>query len=179
MTAVAAIVYGWAVLVVDDHAPGWMIFAGQNKKLWLAGLRVCGGSALWTGCLFVRLSAINVLYIVGKQEPAWWLKRLLKLCFPTWLVIGLKMTPILDDMALWTLCLLLGVGMWMLWIWVLASIDRRPIIRPWRVHSLSLCAWVPPLLQRCRCCGGRDERTDFTAVRSCSLAPPPPLFLKN
>lgn len=144
MTCVSSLVLGGATLVVDDHAPSFMIIS-QSPKLWM-GLRL-GGSAAFTSCLMIRLHAINALYIKrAKHEPPWFLIMFVKYMLPWGVVVGLKLTLSVMP-ALYVLVVMIGCCELLFLVWMMASLDRRPIVRPFNVHSLSLCFWLPSCVQ--------------------------------
>jgi len=84
LTALAGLLYCWATLVTDDHAPAWLITNAGSSRLWHCWLRVVLGFALWSSCVLVRLHAITELYI-NDEEPVWFVIKLLQFLF-LWVV---------------------------------------------------------------------------------------------
>ena len=141
MMSLSAVVWSWATLVVDDHAPEWMHFSAltagpdgtATAKFWLVWIRMIAGCGAFIGCMFVRLHAVNALYIVKDQaEPAWWLTRLAKYVSP-WVVLAVLRLYILktamNAVAAWTINLGMGFAHMCLLVWQVASIDRKRVRR--------------------------------------------------
>ncbi len=138
MMCVSSVVWSWASLVVDNHAPEWMMLASLTAgsdgtatvKFWLVWMRMVAGSGVFIGCLFVRLHAANALYVVKDvNEPIWWAVRLFKYLLP-WLVLaGLRIYILATQMeavVASSLSIGMGVAHMCFLIWLVASIDRKP-----------------------------------------------------
>jgi hypothetical protein len=138
MMCVSSMVWSWAALVVDNHAPEWMMLASVTAggdgtgtaKFWLVWMRMVAGSGVFIGCLFVRLHAANALYVVKDvNEPIWWAVRLTKYVLPWAVLASLRIYFFATQMeAVLASSLSIGMGaahMCFL-IWLVASIDRNP-----------------------------------------------------
>jgi hypothetical protein len=94
INAASSIIYAWATLVTDHHAPAWLLGGQTDARLWLGWLRLCFGFALWHSSLAVRLHAMGQLYL-HDAEPLFWPIKLLQYMAP-WLVLC-YMTTVTDD----------------------------------------------------------------------------------
>lgn len=137
MMCLSSVVWSWASLVIDNHAPEWMILASLTPgdgtatvKFWLVWMRMVAGSGLFIGCLFVRLHTANALYVVNDvKEPIWWAFRLLKYMTPWLVLVCLRLFFLATQMeavSMWTISLAIGAGHACFLIWLVASIDRKP-----------------------------------------------------
>ena len=94
LTASAAVVYGWATLVTDNHAPAWLGGGQTNARLWLCWLRLVCGFGLWVAALMARLHAMCQLYL-HDTEPIFFGAKVVQYWFP-WLVVGAVVTHSAD-----------------------------------------------------------------------------------
>lgn len=136
MMCLSSVVWSWASLVVDNHAPEWMMLASLTPggaatvKFWLVWMRMVAGSGVFIGCLFVRLHAANALYIVkAVSEPKWWAIRLLKYMLPWLVLVSLRLyffATQMEAVVASSLSIGVGAGHICFLIWLAASIDRKP-----------------------------------------------------
>jgi hypothetical protein len=94
LTAVAALVCGWATLVTDYHAPTWLGGGQTNARLWLCWLRLVCGFGLWVATITARLQAMGQLYL-HDAEPRFFGLKVLQYWLP-WLVVGAIVTHSAD-----------------------------------------------------------------------------------
>jgi hypothetical protein len=85
LNAVSSIVYAWATLVTDHHAPSWLLGGQTNARLWIGWLRLGVGFALWHSTVAVRLHAMGQLYL-HDAEPLFWAIKLFQYLVP-WVVL--------------------------------------------------------------------------------------------
>ena len=85
LNAVSSIVYAWATLVTDHHAPSWLLGGQTNARLWIGWLRLGFGFALWQSTVAVRLHAMGQLYL-HDAEPLFWVVKLSQYLVP-WIVL--------------------------------------------------------------------------------------------
>jgi hypothetical protein len=136
MMCISSVVWSWSTLVIDNHAPKWMLLeeltpasGTATVQFWLVWVRMVAGAGAFIGCLFVRLHAVNALYVVNAvNEPGWWVVRLLKYLLP-WLILATLRLYILqtqmETVAAWTINLGMAAGHACFLIWMVASIDRK------------------------------------------------------
>lgn len=94
LNAVSSVVYAWATLVTDHHAPSWLLGGQTDARLWLGWLRLGCGFALWQSTVAVRLHAMGQLYL-HDAEPLFWAIKLIQYLMP-WIVLC-AMTTSTDD----------------------------------------------------------------------------------
>ena len=94
LNGVSAIIFAWATLVTDNHAPGWLLGGQTNSRLWLGWLRLGFGFGLWHCTIATRLQAMGQLYL-HDAEPLFWALKLLQYMSP-WLTVVI-LTTYSDD----------------------------------------------------------------------------------
>ena len=151
MMCLSSVAWSWAALVVYNHAPEWMMLPSltpgdgtATAKFWLVWMRMVAGSGVFIGCLFVRLHAVNALYIVKDvSEPLWWTIRLVKYLLPWLILASLRLfffATQMESVAASTLSIGVGAGHLCFLIWMVAAIDRNPERRR-EIGDVNITMW--------------------------------------
>ena len=78
LTLTSGLLYAWATLIADEHAPAWLFGGGHtDSSFWFCWLRLVLGFGLWSSALLTRLQAMNKLYL-HNEEPLWFLIKLIQ-----------------------------------------------------------------------------------------------------